>query len=40
MGSDGEHEIQTKYHGAEENWLDKAGSEQPFGRLLSPASFS
>jgi|TARA_B110000093_G_C12949843_1_gene402001 NAD(P)-dependent dehydrogenase (short-subunit alcohol dehydrogenase family) len=40
MGSDGEHEIQTKYHGAEENWLDKAGSEQPFKRLLSPEEVS
>ena len=40
MGSDGDHEIQTNYHGAEENWLDKAGSEQPFGRLLSPEEVS
>ena len=40
MGSDGEHEIQTKYHGAEENWLDKAGKEQPSGRLLSPEEVS
>ena len=36
MASDGEHEIQTKYHGASENWLEDAGKAQPFGRLLDP----
>jgi NAD(P)-dependent dehydrogenase (short-subunit alcohol dehydrogenase family) len=36
MASDGEHEIQTKYHGAAENWLEDAAKEQPFGRLLDP----
>jgi NAD(P)-dependent dehydrogenase (short-subunit alcohol dehydrogenase family) len=40
MGSDGEHQIQTQYHGAEENWLEKAGKEQPSGRLLSPEEVS
>ena len=36
MGSDGEHEIQTKYHGASEDWLEDAGKAQPFERLLDP----
>ena len=36
MASDGEHEIQTKYHGASEDWLEDAAKEQPFGRLLDP----
>tara|TARA_Y100000996_G_scaffold316757_1_gene252934 strand:+ start:43 stop:864 length:822 start_codon:yes stop_codon:yes gene_type:complete len=36
MASDGEHEIQTKYHGASEDWLEDAGKAQPFGRLLDP----
>ncbi len=37
MGSDGENRIQREYHGADEDWLEKAGAEQPFGRLLDPA---
>jgi len=36
MASDGEHRIQTKYHGAAEDWLDDAAAQQPFGRLLAP----
>ena len=36
MASDGEHEIQTKYHGAPEDWLKDAAKEQPFERLLDP----
>jgi NAD(P)-dependent dehydrogenase (short-subunit alcohol dehydrogenase family) len=36
MASDGEDRIQREYHGADENWLEKAAAEQPFGRLLSP----
>ena len=35
MDSDGEHQIQTKFHGAPENWLEDAAKEQPFKRLLS-----
>ena len=35
MASDGEHQIQTKFHGAPENWLEDAEKEQPFKRLLS-----
>lgn len=36
MASDGEHEIQTKYHNAPENWLEDAAKAQPFERLLDP----
>lgn len=36
MASDGEDRIQREYHGADENWLEKAAAEQPFGRLLDP----
>ena len=36
MASDGEHRIQTEYHGASEDWLDEAAAAQPFGRLLAP----
>ena len=36
MASDGEHRIQTEYHGAAENWLEEAAKNLPFGRLLAP----
>jgi len=36
MASDGEDRIQREYHGADEDWLDKAAAQQPFGRLLAP----
>jgi NAD(P)-dependent dehydrogenase (short-subunit alcohol dehydrogenase family) len=36
MASDGEDRIQREYHGAAENWLEKAAAERPFGRLLAP----
>lgn len=36
MASDGEHEIQTKYHDAPENWLEDAAKAMPFERLLDP----
>ncbi|UXM94408.1 SDR family oxidoreductase [Bartonella sp. HY329] len=36
MASDGEHRIQTQYHGAAENWLEEAAKGLPFGRLLAP----
>ena len=36
MASDGEHRIQTEYHNADENWLEAAAAQQPFGRLLAP----
>jgi NAD(P)-dependent dehydrogenase (short-subunit alcohol dehydrogenase family) len=37
MDSPAEHAIQKKCHGASDDWLQKAESEQPFGRLLKPA---
>ncbi len=37
MASDGEDRIQREYHGADDNWLDKAAAEQPFERLVEPA---
>lgn len=37
MASDGEDRVQREYHGAGEDWLEKAAAEQPFGRLLDPA---
>lgn len=36
MASDGEDRIQREYHGADQNWLEKAAADQPFGRLLAP----
>ena len=36
MASDGEDRIQREYHGAEDNWLEKAAKAQPFGRLVDP----
>lgn len=32
----GEHEVQKKYHNAQDNWLDKVEKDQPFGRLIKP----
>ncbi len=36
MASEGEHRIQTQYHGAPEDWLGEAAAQQPFERLLAP----
>lgn len=36
MASDGEDRIQRTYHGAGDDWLEKAAAEQPFGRLVDP----
>jgi len=36
MASDGEDRIQREYHGADQNWLEEAAAEQPFGRLIDP----
>ncbi|WP_416414748.1 SDR family oxidoreductase [Pantoea sp. App145] len=36
MSSEGEDRIMRTYHGAEDNWLEKAAAEQPFGRLIQP----
>jgi NAD(P)-dependent dehydrogenase (short-subunit alcohol dehydrogenase family) len=37
MASDGEDRIQREHHGADADWLEKAASRQPFGRLVDPA---
>lgn len=37
MASEGENRTQREYHGAPEDWLEKAAAGQPFGRLLLPA---
>ena len=36
MASEGEDRIQREYHGADDNWLEKAAKKQPFGRLIDP----
>ena len=36
MASDGEDRIQREYHGAPDDWLEKAAAGQPFGRLIDP----
>lgn len=36
MASDGEDQIQHKYHNAKADWLEEAAAKQPFGRLLNP----
>lgn len=37
MASEGEHRIQTYFHGAKSDWLTAASASQPFGRLIDPA---
>jgi NAD(P)-dependent dehydrogenase (short-subunit alcohol dehydrogenase family) len=37
MASEGEDRIQKAYHGAEDDWLDKATAGLAFGRLIDPA---
>ena len=37
MASDGEDRIQREYHGAGDDWLEKASAAQPWGRLVAPA---
>ena len=36
MASDGEDRIQREFHGAADDWLQKAAAGQPFGRLVDP----
>ena len=36
MNSQGEHDIQKKYHDAPSDWLEKAARTRPFGRLIDP----
>ena len=37
MDSPGEDVIQKRFHGAGDDWLEKAEKQQPFGRLVKPA---
>lgn len=37
MASEGEHRIQTEFHGSKPDWLAEAAANQPFGRLIEPA---
>ncbi|MER0238001.1 SDR family oxidoreductase [Fulvimarina sp. MAC8] len=36
MASEGEAEVQKRFHGASDDWLDTAGSHLPNGRLVDP----
>ncbi|AHK44525.1 MULTISPECIES: SDR family oxidoreductase [Ensifer] len=36
MASEGEDRIQREFHGAADDWLEKAAASQPFGRLVDP----
>jgi len=36
MATEGEHSIQTEFHGRSQDWLAKADASQPFGRILRP----
>ncbi len=36
MASEGEDAMQKSYHGAPDDWLQKAAAKQPFGRLIDP----
>jgi NAD(P)-dependent dehydrogenase (short-subunit alcohol dehydrogenase family) len=36
MSTEGEDNIQKKYHGAQDGWLDDAVKSRPFGRLIDP----
>lgn len=36
MNTDGETLIQKKFHNANDDWITKAATRQPFGRLLEP----
>ncbi len=36
MDSPAEHTVQKRFHGAADDWLQKAEKEQPFGRLIKP----
>ena len=37
MDTPAEDDIQRKYHGATDDWIEEAGAAQPFGRLIDPA---
>ena len=36
MASEGEDQIQRRFHGAPDDWLEQASAAQPFGRLIDP----
>jgi NAD(P)-dependent dehydrogenase (short-subunit alcohol dehydrogenase family) len=36
MASEGEERIQKSYHGAADDWLERAAAGRPFGRLIDP----
>lgn len=40
MDTPGENAIQKRFHAASDDWLEKAESTQPFGRLVKPAEVS
>ena len=37
MNTEGEDQVQRRYHGGKNGWLEEAGAKMPFGRLLDPA---
>jgi NAD(P)-dependent dehydrogenase (short-subunit alcohol dehydrogenase family) len=38
--TEGEDEIQRRFHGAEDGWQERAGAELPMGRLADPAEIA
>jgi NAD(P)-dependent dehydrogenase (short-subunit alcohol dehydrogenase family) len=36
MDTPAEHEVQTRYHGASDDWLAKAEASAPMGQLVKP----
>ena len=36
MDTEGEDQTQKSFHGAPDDWLEKASAAQPFGRLIDP----
>lgn len=40
MDTPGEDRVMKKYHGAEDDWLQKASLAQPFGRLIDPVEIA
>ena len=40
VNSDGEHALQTSFHGMPENWAERIGARMPSGRLITPEDVS
>ena len=40
MDTPGEDAVQKKWHGASDDWLQKAEAAQPFGQLVKPAQLA